>query len=93
MLIDVNVMQLRKMGSEGWPRQLLDVLNGDIVTAEKETEKEASQVRFECGGGVTWFEPSGRLGGNDGRTNSERTRGRRACHTFPVWCRNSDQEE
>jgi len=35
MWIDVNVMQLRSMGSEGWLRQLLDVLNGDIVTAEE----------------------------------------------------------
>jgi hypothetical protein len=29
MWIDVNVMQLRSMGSEGWLRQLLDVLGGD----------------------------------------------------------------
>ncbi len=35
MWIDVNVMQLRNMGVEGWLRQLLDVLNGDIVTAEE----------------------------------------------------------
>jgi len=35
MWIDVNVMQLRNMGAEGWLRQLLDVLNGDIVTAEE----------------------------------------------------------
>ncbi len=35
MWIDVNVMQLRNMGSEEWLRQLLDVLNGDIVTAEE----------------------------------------------------------
>ncbi len=34
MWVDVNVMQIRNMGTEGWLRQLLDVLNGDIVTAE-----------------------------------------------------------
>lgn len=35
MWVDVNVMQIRNMGTEGWLRQLLDVLNGDIVTAEE----------------------------------------------------------
>jgi len=35
MWVDVNVMQIRNMGAEGWLRQLLDVLNGDIVTAEE----------------------------------------------------------
>ena len=34
MWVDVNVMQIRNMGAEGWLRQLLDVLNGDIATAE-----------------------------------------------------------
>ena len=33
MWVDVTVMQIRNMGAEGWLRQLLDVLNGDIVTA------------------------------------------------------------
>ena len=33
--VDVNVMQIRNMGMEAWLRQLLDVLNGDIVTAEE----------------------------------------------------------
>src|SRR5947209_9790275 len=35
MWVDVNVMQIRNMGAEGWLRQLLDVLTGDIVTAEE----------------------------------------------------------
>ncbi len=35
MWVDVNVMQIRNMGAEGWLRQLLDVLSGDIVTAEE----------------------------------------------------------
>src|SRR5712691_948737 len=35
MWVDVNVMQIRNMGAEGWLRQLLDVLNGDIVTAQE----------------------------------------------------------
>ena len=35
MWVDVNVMQIRNMGAEGWLGQLLDVLNGDIVTAEE----------------------------------------------------------
>src|SRR5437868_15204694 len=35
MWVDINVMQIRNMGAEGWLRQLLDVLNGDIVTAEE----------------------------------------------------------
>ena len=34
MWVDVNVKQIRNMGAEGWLRQLLDVLNGDIVTEE-----------------------------------------------------------
>ena len=33
--VDVNAMQVRTMGAEGWLRQLLDVLGGDIVTAEE----------------------------------------------------------
>jgi hypothetical protein len=33
--VDVNVMHIRNMGAEGWLRQLLDVLGGDIVTAEE----------------------------------------------------------
>jgi hypothetical protein len=35
MWVDVNIMQMRSMGAEGWLRQLLNVLNGDIVTAEE----------------------------------------------------------
>jgi hypothetical protein len=33
MWIDVNLKQMRNMGVEGWLRQLLDVLSGDVVTA------------------------------------------------------------
>ncbi len=35
MWVDANVMHIRDMGAEGWLRQLLDVLGGDIVTAEE----------------------------------------------------------
>jgi hypothetical protein len=35
MWIDVNVLQIRDMGTEEWLNQLLDVLNGDIVAAEE----------------------------------------------------------
>lgn len=35
MWVDVNVMQLRNLGAEGWLRRLLDVLGGDVVTAEE----------------------------------------------------------
>jgi hypothetical protein len=51
MWIDVNVMQLRSMGSEGWLRQLLDVLGGDIVTAE--------EVGFAPPGGTFGYSVSG----------------------------------
>jgi hypothetical protein len=35
MWVDVNVKHIRNMGTERWLRQLLDVLKGDIVTAEE----------------------------------------------------------
>ena len=35
MWVDVNTKQIRNMGAEGWLRQLLDVLDGDIVTAQE----------------------------------------------------------
>ncbi len=35
MWVDANVMHICDMGAEGWLRQLLDVLGGDIVTAEE----------------------------------------------------------
>jgi hypothetical protein len=35
MWMEVNVMQIRNMGAERWLRQLLDVLNGDVVVAEE----------------------------------------------------------
>jgi hypothetical protein len=31
--VDINTKQIRNMGAEGWLRQMLDVLCGDIVTA------------------------------------------------------------
>jgi hypothetical protein len=60
--IDVNVMQLRNMGLEGWLRQLLDVLNGDIVTAEE----------------VGFVPPGGTFGyGTHGRSHPQRRRKKR----------------
>ena len=35
MWIDVNILQIRDTGAEEWLRRLLDVLTGDIVTAEE----------------------------------------------------------
>lgn len=52
MWIDVNVTQLRNMGSEDWLQQLLDVLNGDIVTAE--------EVGFAPPGGTFGYGAPGR---------------------------------
>lgn len=57
MWVDVNVMQIRNMGAEGWLRQLLDVLNGDIVTAE--------EVGFAPPGGTFGY-------GAPGRSNAQR---------------------
>ncbi len=57
MWVDVNVMQIRNMGTEGWLRQLLDVLNGDIVTAE--------EVGFAPPGGPFGY-------GAPGRSNAQR---------------------
>ena len=57
MWVDVNVKQIRNMGAEGWLRQLLDVLNGDIVTAEE----------------VGLTPPGGMFGyGAPGRSNAQR---------------------
>jgi hypothetical protein len=51
MWVDANVMHIRDMGTEGWLRQLLDVLGGDIVTAE-EVELSAPSIHFGYGGPV-----------------------------------------
>lgn len=51
--VEVNVMQMRNMGVEGWLRQLLDVLGGDIVTAE--------EVGFASPGGTFGYGAPGRL--------------------------------
>jgi hypothetical protein len=53
MWVEVNVMHLRNMGVEGWLRQLLDVLSGDIVTAE--------DVGFVPPGGTFGYGAPGRL--------------------------------
>jgi len=53
MWVDVNVMQIRNMGTEGWLRQLLDVLTGDIATAE--------EVGFAPPGGAFGYGAPGRL--------------------------------
>lgn len=45
MWVDANVMHIRDMGAEGWLRQLLDVLGGDIVTAE-EVELSPPSIHF-----------------------------------------------
>ena len=49
MWVDANVMHIRDMGAEGWLRQLLDVLGGDIVTAE-EVELSPPSIHFGYGG-------------------------------------------
>jgi hypothetical protein len=53
MWVEVNVMHIRNMGAEGWLRQLLDVLGGDIVTAE--------DVGFAPPGGTFGYGAPGRL--------------------------------
>jgi hypothetical protein len=50
--VDVNVIQIGNMGAEGWLRRLLDVLNGDIVTAE--------EVGFAPPGGTFGYSAPGR---------------------------------
>ena len=52
MWVDVNVRQIRNMGAEGWLRRLLDVLSGDIVTAE--------EVGFAPPGGTFGYSAPGR---------------------------------
>ena len=49
MWVDANDMHIRDMGAEGWLRQLLDVLSGDIVTAE-EVELSPPSIHFGYGG-------------------------------------------
>lgn len=53
MWVEVNVMHIRNMGTEGWLRQLLDVLDGDIVTAE--------EVGFAPPGGPFGYGAPGRM--------------------------------
>ena len=52
MWVDVNVMHIRNMGAESWLRQLLNVLDGDIVTAE--------EVGFAPPGGPFGYSAPGR---------------------------------
>jgi hypothetical protein len=55
--VQANAPLMREMGSERWLRQLLDVLNGDIVTAEE----------------VGLAPPGGTFGyGAPGRSNAQR---------------------
>jgi len=57
MWVDVNVKHIGNMGAERWLRQLLDVLKGDIVTAEE----------------VGLAPPNGTFGyGMPGRSNAQR---------------------
>ena len=49
MWVDANVMHIRDMGTEDWLWQLLDVLGGDIVTAE-EVEWSPPSIHFGYGG-------------------------------------------
>jgi hypothetical protein len=49
MWVNANVMHIRDMGAEGWLRQLLDELGGDIVTAE-EVELSLLNIHFGYGG-------------------------------------------
>jgi hypothetical protein len=49
MWVDANVMHIRDMGAEDWLRQLLDVLGGDIVTAE-EVEWSPQSIHLGYGG-------------------------------------------
>ena len=52
MWVDVNVRQIRNMGAEGRLRRRLDVLSGDIVTAE--------EVGFAPPGGTFGYSAPGR---------------------------------
>jgi len=52
MWIEVNAMQIRSMGVQEWLRQLLDVLDGDIVTAQ--------EVGFAPPGGPIGYDAPGR---------------------------------
>ena len=52
MWVEVNVMQIRNMGAQGWLWQLLDVLDGDIVTAQ--------EVGFAPPGGPFGYSAPGR---------------------------------
>jgi hypothetical protein len=49
MWVDANVMHIRDMGAQDWLRQLLDVLGGDIVTAE-EVGWSPQSIHFGYGG-------------------------------------------
>ena len=68
MWVEVNVMQIRNMGTEGWLRQLLNVLGGDIVTAE--------EVGFAPPGGTFGYGAPGRSN-PQGRGEKKRKKRRR----------------
>jgi hypothetical protein len=69
MWVDVNVMQIRNMGAEGWLRQLLDVLDGDIVTAQ--------EVGFAPPGGPFGYSAPGRSHQQQRRKNKRKKRRRK----------------
>jgi len=66
MWVDVNVMQIRNMGTEEWLQQLLDVLNGDIVTAE--------EVGFAPLGGTFGYGAPGRSNPRRGKRERKKRR-------------------
>jgi hypothetical protein len=66
MWVEVNTKQIRNMGAEWWLRQLLDVLNGDIVTAE--------EVGFAPPGGPFGYGAPGRLSAHRRGTKQRKKR-------------------
>ena len=48
--VQANASLMKEMGSERWLRQLLDVLNGDIVTAEEVGLPRARQISSAAAG-------------------------------------------
>jgi hypothetical protein len=78
MWVDVNAMQVCNMGTEGWLRQLLDVLGGDVVTAE--------EVGFAPPGGLfAYGHPADRTRSDGEKSNGKRgTTSKRDC--FQIVC-------
>ncbi len=70
MWVDVNVMQIRNMGAEEWLSQLLDVLGGDVATAE-----EVGLAPPPGGGGPFGYQTYGRY--NARRSGKQKRKKRR----------------